>query len=212
MSTMHGPSNGDVVTLVVPQREQVPVRVDDAATGWADLTLVGSPRTSWQQLTRLQLYVQYASAQGLCRMTGHLGRRPQDMGLRVTGYGAGETLRFTQRGNIQLLRRPDLVHARVTARIVVLRSDRGDHVAVQATCVAVSGGGLTVKGIPGAAVGNSFDFDLFLTERERPVRGAFRVERVSIDGVVDGRLTTIAAYERSRLVHYAVDHAHGRVS
>jgi hypothetical protein len=212
MSTLHGPISGDLVALVVPHREQVQVRVHDTARGWVDLTFMESARTSWQQLTRLQLYVQYAGAQGLCRMTGHLGRRPQDLGLRVTGYGAGETLRFTQRGNIQLLRRPDLVQARVTARIVVLRTDRSDHVAVQATCVAVSGGGLKVKGIPGVAVGSSYEFDLILTDRDPPVRGAFRVERVGADGVADGRLETIAAYERSRLVHYAAGHARGRAA
>ncbi|MCW2998556.1 MAG: PilZ protein [Solirubrobacterales bacterium] len=207
MSTIHGPIAGDVVTLVVPKREQVQVRVDDAALDWADLTLLASPRTSWQQLANLPLYVQYASAQGLCRMTGHLGRRPQDLGLRVMGYGAGETLRFTRRGNIQLLQRPDLVHARASARIVVLRTDRDDHVAVQATCVAVSGGGLKVRGIPGVAAGNRYDFELFLVDRDPPVHGAFRVERVGGDGVADGRLEAISASERSRLVHYAADHA-----
>ncbi len=212
MSTIHGPIAGDVVTLVVPQREQVQVRVQDAAIGWVDLNLLRSPRTSLQQLCRTQLYVEYAGAQGLCRMTGNLIRRPQDMGLRVTGYGAGETLRLNQRGNIQLLRRSDLVQARVTARAVVLRVDRGDHLASEATCVGVSGGGLQLRGIPGVAVDQVYEFDLFLCERERPVRGTFRVQRVTPDGTVDGRLQSIASYERSRLVHFAADRAARRAA
>jgi hypothetical protein len=190
----------------------VQVRVHDAAIGWVDLQLLRSPRTSLQQLSRMQLYVEYAGAQGLCRMTGSLGRRPQDMGLRVTGYGTGETLRLNQRGNIQLLRRPDLVQATVTARIVVLRTDRGDHLATEATCVGVSGGGLRVRGLPAVAVGQVYEFDLFLNERERPVRGTFTVQRVTPEGVADGRLQAIAAYERSRLVHFAADRAAGRAA
>ncbi len=212
MTEIHGPVAGDVVTLVVPQREQIQVRVQDVATGWVDLNLLRSPRTSLQHLCRTQLYVEYAGAQGLCRMTGSLVRRPQDMRLRVTGYGAGETLRLNQRGNIQLLRRPDLVQARATARIVVLRVDRGDHVATEATCVGVSGGGLQLRGIPGVAVDQLYEFDLFLFEREQPIRGTLRIQRITPDGLVDGRLQAIAASQRSRLVHFAADRAAGRAA
>ncbi len=212
MDTLHGPIAGDVVTLVVPQREQVQVRVQDAALGWVDLSFLRSPRTSLQQLLRLQLYVEYAGAQGLCRMTGTLARRPQDLGLRVAGYGTGETLRLNQRGNIQLLRRRDLVQASVTARMVVIRADRGDHVAIEAMCAGLSGGGLRVRGLPGAVVGQLYEFDLFLSERERPVSGTFTVQRVGGDGIVDGRLQRISGYDRSRLVHFAADHAAGRAA
>lgn len=212
MATMHGPSRQDVVTLVVPQREQVQARVDDAAAAWVDVTLLASPRTSWAQLERSQVWIQFAGAQGLCRITGHLGHRPQDAGLRVIGFGAGETLRFSHRGFVQLLRRPSLIHARTNSRIVVLRADAPDHVAVQARCVAVGGEGLEVTGLPFASVGQHFDFDLHLVPQEAPVSGQFRIERIDADGTLHTRYTMLGSGHRGRIVHWAADHAGTRVA
>lgn len=212
MATIHPPIAGDIVSLVVPKREHVQVRVLDTATGWVDLTLLCSPRTSLKQLFQVQLYVEYAGAQGLCRLTGRLVRRPQDAGLRVTGYGTGEVLRLNQTGPIQLLRRSDLVSASVTARIVVIPAGRPDELAMEATCVGVSGGGLRLRRIVGAKAGERLDFDLFLHERERPVSGTCVVERVNADGVIETRFHTIDAYQRNRIVNYAADRRAGRAA
>lgn len=212
MATMHGPHTGDLVTLVVPQREQTQARVYDTGSTWVDLQLTASPRTSWPQLSRCQVFVQFAGAQGLCRMVGQVSHRPEDAGLRVVGYGAGEIIRFTHRGHIQLLRRPALVAAAVSARVIMLRCGSPDHVAVEARCVAISGGSLKFRGLPSAQVGQLYQFDLYLIGGEAPISGQVRIERVDREGVVEGRLTIIAASERSRLVHFAAEHARARVA
>jgi hypothetical protein len=212
MDDMHGPTRSDLVTLVVPQREQLTARVEDTASTWVDLALLESPRTSMPQLERSRLFLQFAGAQGLCRISGELGRRPQDSRLRVVGYGSGEVLRFSHRGNVQLLRRAELVSATTNARIVVLRSGAADHVAVEAKCVELSGAMVRVRGVPFAATGQLFEFDLFLIPREPAVRGQLRVERVGPDGVFDGRLTRIAAHDRGRLVRWAAEHKVRRVA
>ena len=212
MAGMHGPTRSDVVTLVVPQREQFSARVEDSASTWVDVALLDSPRTSLPQLERSRVFLQFAGAQGLCRISGELGRRPQDRGLRIVGYGSGEVMRFTHRGNIQLLRRADLVSSTTNARMVVLRSGAADHVAVEARCVELSGAMLRVKGVPFAATGQLFEFDLFLIPREAAISGQFRVERVSGDGVLDGRLTRLSTTDRGRLVRWAAEHQGRRVA
>jgi hypothetical protein len=212
VANLHGPTLSEVVTIVVPQREQLQARVDDALANWVDLVLLTSPRTAWTKLSRTQVSVRFANGQGLCRMVGLLSHRPQDAHLRVVGYGAGETLRFTHRGQVQLLQRPALVSAATTARIVVLRCGAPDHVAVEACCVSVGGGGLRISGLPFASVGQCFEFDLFLVEREPSITGQFRVERVGPDGVLDAGLSLISAHDRGRLVHWAADHRSARVA
>lgn len=211
MTTLHGPTRNAVVTIVVPQREQVQARVDESHATWLDLVLLTSPRTAWAKLSAAQVSVRFANTQGLCRLVGHLSRRPQDAGLRVVGYGSGETLRFSHRGQVQLLQRPALVTADTSARIVVLRCGSTDHVAVEARCVSAGGARLRVSGMPFASVGQSFDFDLYLDGAAQPVRGRFRVERTG-EGVVDAALTSISAGDRGRLVHWAGDHRSPRVA
>jgi hypothetical protein len=205
MPELHGPMLRDVVTLVVPKREDLQARVDDAAAGWIDLTLLTSPRTSWARLEHTQVSIHFGGAQGLCRLVGLLGHRPQDAGLRVVGYGAGEVLRLSHRGAVQLLRRPSEVRARINARIIVLRTGAPDHVAAEVRCVALSGETLRVRGLPFAARGQHFEFDLFLSEHEAPLRGEFRVERTDDNGV-DARFSRLGAHDRGRLVQWA---AHG---
>ncbi|WP_354699820.1 hypothetical protein [Paraconexibacter sp. AEG42_29] len=212
MDTLHGPTLTDVVTIVVPQREQLQARVHDTASTWIDLLLLSAPRTSWAQITRMQVSVQFAGAQGLCRIMGHLAHRPQDAHLRVVGYGTGETLRFEHRGHIQLLRRPALVSAQANARIVVLRSGARDHVAVETRCVAIGGAELRLAGLPFAAAGQTFGFDLFLDPREPAVSGELLVERRDADGFVRATLSRITAHDRSRLVHWAAEHSTRRVA
>jgi hypothetical protein len=212
VATLHGPKLSEVVTIVVPQREQLQARVDDALATWVDLVLLTSPRTAWARLSRTQVAVRFANGQGLCRMVGQLSHRPQDAHLRVVGYGAGETLRFSHRGHIQLLQRPALVSATASARIIALRCDVLDHVAAEASCVSISGGGLRIVGLPFASVGQSFEFDLFLVEHEPAITGQFRVERVGRDGVLDAGISSISVRDRSRLVQWAADHRSSRVA
>lgn len=212
METMYGPTLADVVTVVVPQREQIRARVDDTAADWIDLVLMSAPRTNWMQLSRMRVSVQFAGAQGLCRIQGQLTHRPQDAHLRVVGYGTGETLRFEHRGNVQLLRRAALVSARANMSIVVLRLDAADHVAVQTRCVSVGGAELRLAGLPFAAGGQQFAFDLTLDPGEPVIKGEFMAERRDPDGFLQVALTKLTPHDRSRLVHWASEHSTKRVA
>lgn len=211
MAAMNGPRLRDVVTLVVPRREQLDACVDDAAARWLDLTLLSSPRSSWQVLRQTQVAVHFSSAQGLCRLTGTLTQRPSDLRLRVTGYGAGEAVRLEHRGNVQLLRRPAEVRAHCNAQIVVLQKGGLHHVAAEGRCVAVSGDGLRLRALPELRAKDLCEFRVQLGPKEPAVAGEFVVERVDRDGNIDVRFTSIDGHARACLVRWAVDQTGARV-
>jgi hypothetical protein len=206
--TVGFPICGEEVTIAVPQRERILARVEETGTGYIDLRLLVSPRTSLERLAKANVFLNFVNASGVCRMTGRLTRPPSEARLRVVGYGAGELVRFEHKGVVQLLKRPDLVHVRVSAPITMLRVG-SDHVAVEGVTVDVGGGGLTVRGLPGAAPGQLYQFDLRISDHEAPVSGQFRVDDVTVEGHVAAHFTMLGAHDRGRLVHFANDRDHG---
>lgn len=193
---MNGPSRGAQVTLDIPQqREKVAARIDDSGPDHYRLWLLQEPRTPMPVLVRSRVFVHFATAEGVGRILG-----------RVTREGA-HGLRFERLAPPQLLRRAEALHAAAGADITVLRLDGADRVAVQARTVEVGGAALTIRSLPGAATGQRYEFDLVLSDREAPVCGRLRVERVRTDGRVEVALTELSAGDRSRLVHYAAEHA-----
>jgi hypothetical protein len=202
---MTGPRTGERVTLSVPQREQITARVAATGDGWLDVTLEDSPRTSLQRLERSKLFLQFVNADGICRLAGRLEAREGDAHLRMYGFGAGETLRFVTRGQIQLLRRPDGVLVPASARIS-LTAVHGDPVPVETRTREIGGRGITFRVPAGVAgPGALFQFDLYLDDGGPAVSGQVRVDEVRDDGTAEAHYTVLAGPDRSRLMRFAFD-------
>lgn len=191
---MRGPARGDDVVLVIPQRERIPARVDGAGLGNYTLWLRDQPRTPAAQLSRSQVYVEFAGMDGVGRMLGTL--EEDDGHHRV---------RFRTRGGIQLLCRPEALRVRMSAPATVLRVNAPDHVALEARTVEISGGGVALRGLPTAAPGHLYQFDLHLFGDAPAITGQFRVHNVLADGIVIGRFTIISPRERARLIHFLAE-------
>ncbi len=202
---MTGPRTGERVTLSVPQREQITARVAATGDGWLDVTLEDSPRTSLQRLERSKLFLQFVNADGICRLAGRLEAREGDAHLRMYGFGAGETLRFVTRGQIQLLRRPDGVRAPASARVSLI-AVHGDPVPVETRTREIGGRGMTFRVPAGVAgPGTLFQFDLHLDDGGPAVSGQVRVDEVRDDGTAEAHYTVLAGPDRSRLMRFAFD-------
>lgn len=202
---MTGPRVGEKVTLSVPQREHLAVRVLATGPGFVDVTFEDSPRTSLERLERSSLFLQFVNADGLCRIAGRLAPRDGDAHVRAHGFGAGETLRFVTRGPVQLLRRPDAVRARASARVVLTRVG-ASRAPFDATTVDLGGRGMSIRGAAAiASPGALLQFDLHLGDGGPAVSGQVRVDEVHPDGIVDAHFTVLSGPDRSRLVSFAFD-------
>lgn len=204
MSETHGPVRGDVVTLVVPKRERVPAFVEEASDRWIDVRLMRAVQMSWRQLQQQHLFIEFAGPDGLSRVTGTIGQRPQDA-ARVPITSSGERFRVEHDGHLQLLRRSALIAATCSARMTVTPMNGPDPAAAEALCVAVTGTTLRMADLSGARPGDVYEFDLFLEEREDPVHGRVRVDRLDGD-VAEGGLMEMSGADRSRLVQWASEH------
>jgi hypothetical protein len=198
---MRGPLRGDEVTLVIPQRERIAARIDGAGLGWYSLWLKEAPRTPAPLLLRNQVYVQFTGIDGVGRMLGTIEEDEGD-----------HRLRFRTRGGVQLMCRPEALRARVSVPVTVLRVNAADHVALEARTVEVGGGGLALRGLPTAAPGQLFQFDLHLFDHEQAISGQFRVQGVTADGVVLTRFTIMGARDRARLMQHLADAQPRRVA
>lgn len=204
---MRTPQPGEEVTLVVPKREQLPAEVVGAGLQWIDVRPLSSPRTALDRLSDPWIFVQFVDpAEGLCRLTGTLERPDGTQRRQGRGYARGDTWRLRTRGQPQLLRRTEAVRGRCRARITLLRVD-ATAVAFDATAVEVGGAGLVLRGLSFARPGELYSFDLHLEPGRPAISGQVRVERVRADGLAEARVTVISAFERRRLLSYAVQHA-----
>lgn len=192
---MRGPLRGDEVTLVIPQRERIPARVDGAGLGWYSLWLREAPRTPMPLLARSQVYVQFTGIDGVGRMLGTVEAEE----------GGDHRLRFRTRGGVQLMCRPEALRARVAVPVTVLRVNAADHVALEARTIEVGGGGMALRGLPTAAPGQLFQFDLHLFDHEQAITGQFRVHAASADGGVLARYTIMSQRDRARLMQYLAE-------
>ena len=204
---MRTPQPGEEVTLVVPQREQLPAEVVGVGLDWIDLRPLHSPRTALDRRDAPWIFVQFVDpAEGLCRLAGTLQRPDDNERLQGRGYARGETWRLRTKGHPQLLRRTEAVRGRSRARITLLRADAAA-VAFDATAVEIGGAGLVLRGLSFARPGELYSFDLHLEPGRPAVNGQVRVDRMRPDGLAEARITVIAPLERRRLLAYAVDHA-----
>ena len=203
---MRTPQPGEEVTVVVPQREQLPAEVVGVGLDWIDLRPLHSPRTALDRKGAPWIFVQFVDpAEGLCRLAGTLMRPDDAERLAGRGYARGETWRLRTKGNPQLLRRTEAVRARSRARVTLLRADAAS-TAFDATAVEVGGAGLLLRGVSFARAGELYTFDLHLEPGLPPVNGQVRIDRMRVDGLAEARITVISARERRRLLSFAAEH------
>ena len=95
--TIESPPVACRVTLILPDREMLPGRVDVVGDKALQLAMFATPRTPLRQVQRSRLFLEFINEHGVCRMTGSV-----EALRRGTGYGDEEdvydVVRFTFAG------------------------------------------------------------------------------------------------------------------
>ena len=199
MSTL--PRTGDSVSLVAPQREHIPARVEKIGINLIELDLMELPRTPAHQLERGALMLEFVNEDGVARLHGRL----DEGGLRTTGHAfdAAAAACFTHKGNVQLLQRRDAIRAITTLPLTVMALAGFDHYARRAQAREISGGGMVVRGLGSAEQGDLYRFELDLVPGELPIEGQFRVIRAEGPDRATVQFTAIDRRDRVRVMQRA---------
>ncbi|HEY3018596.1 MAG TPA: PilZ domain-containing protein [Solirubrobacteraceae bacterium] len=199
--TIESPPLASSVTLILPDREMLPGRVDAVGEKALDLAMFAAPRTPLRQVQRSRLFLEFINEHGVCRMTGSVEA------VRRAGYDdepdVRDVVRFTFAGPPQLLQRREFVRARHVARVDLTVDEPG---AAALTCATVdlSGGGMKLRGLEDVAVDTQLHFRLASPEAGgTPISGRCRVVHVTDEGDVGVQFTAIAETDRDRLVTFA---------
>lgn len=185
-----GPAVGARVALVVGRNRRLEATVDDRGSGWFDVDVEPGSQNVVGDDVRATL--EFAGADGMGHVRGRLVRTP------VPGM-----FRFTHTAPMTVERRPEFVRAHVAAPLVVRRI-APDAIARRAVTTDVTGGGMIVRGIPAAAPGQLYTFELELPGTPL-VEGQFRVQQVEGE-FATVVFTVISATDRALVVRYAADH------
>jgi hypothetical protein len=200
---MKPPGPGVEVTLQIPQRERVPARVSGTGDDWLELGLLQSPKTPLRQLERMRMFVEYVNEDGVCRLLGALRPpKPGESPPRPSGHGVVDVMRFAFTGSPQLLQRREFIRADFVADINVCRLE-SNAIGIAGKTVNVSGGGVLIRGMSTAQVGDLYSFDLSLFRGDPPISGTCRVMRVTGDGLVGVMFTEVDNVEQDRIVRWA---------
>jgi hypothetical protein len=200
---MKPPGAGVEVTLQVPQRERVAARVSGTGEGWLELGLLESPRTPMHQLERMRMFVEYVNEDGVCRLLGALEKPEQGQSRpRPTGHGVVDAVRFAFTSSPQLLQRREFIRTDFVADVNLCRLE-SNAIAIAGKTVNVSGGGVLVRGMSTARVGDLYTFDLSLFRGDPPISGTCRVMRVTGDGLAGVMFTEVNSVEQDRIVRWA---------
>lgn len=197
------PRPGDEVMLSVPQRETVHATVAGMGDGFINLEMQASPRTPMQQLERSTLFVEFINDEGIARLSGRL--ESISGGPLSFGRGADDVVRFAHKHNVQLLQRREHIRAYVALKLECWRRGRESDPPMNARTVDISGGGLLVKGLSFARVGEEYSFALLHDEREMPMQGAFVVRHMSPGGEAGVQFTVLDERDRALITHLAFD-------
>jgi hypothetical protein len=184
------PTLDSSVILRVPDREALSARVERVGSGWLDVELRYPPRTPMAVLERHAVFLEYVEPAGLVRIMGHVQPTP---GLPVHA----NTLRFTHREVVQLLRRREHAGGRVRAPITLVAALPGA-VAHPTELVAVGASQIVVADLPGAIEGDAYEFSIQPGGNEPAVAGRAQVEHIA-DGHVVLAFVMVAEFERERL-------------
>ena len=202
--TIESPPVACRVTLILPDREMLPGRVDVVGDKALQLAMFATPRTPLRQVQRSRLFLEFINEHGVCRMTGSV-----EALRRGTGYGDEEdvydVVRFTFAGPPQLLQRREFVRSRHVGRVDMMVDGPGT-VAVTCATVDLSGGGMKVRGLEDVAVGTELHFKLASpVAGGTAISGRCRAVHVTDEGDVGVQFTAIAEADRDRLVAFAYE-------
>ncbi len=201
---MKPPESGTEVTLQVPQRERVAAKVSGAGTGWLELDLLQSARTPMRQLERMRMFVEYVNDDGVCRLLGSLEKpAPGATRPRSREYGVVDTVRFAFTHSPQLLQRREFIRTDFVCDITLCLLSSTNAIAIAGKTVNVSGGGVLVRGLSSAQVGDLYTFELALFRGEPPISGTCRVMRITGDGLAGVMFTEIESVEQDRIIRWA---------
>jgi hypothetical protein len=203
------PIVGDELLLSVPQTEQILVRVTDAGPGFFDLDLLEQPATPQPLLERSGLMIEFINDDGIARLHGRLDV-PQYRRGSGRGYGPGwgekNKVRFAHRGSPQLLKRREFVRATVDLPLTLLAPSADEEdVETHANAIDLSGGGMLVKGLEHARLGDVLRFALELGDGQDPVRGQGKVVRQETADRVGLQFCALDQPDRIRLMHLAFE-------
>jgi hypothetical protein len=195
------PEITSAVTIAVPRRERVPASVARSGDGWLDLLLQATPATPPSLLGRSALFVEFVNDEGLCRLQARkgLGAEREPAG----GYGVDDVMRIDHDGAVQLLQARAFIRAAMEAAVLLRHAVTGQE--QWTSTVDLSGGGALLAATAGAREGDSFDFEIELSEHEPPVSGRLRVVRLTGARQVGVQFTELAESDQGRLVRHVVD-------
>ena len=183
------------VTLILPDREMLPGRIDVAADDALEVAMLAAPGTPVPALERATLFLEFVGAEGVCRMTGSLkalGRAPR----HTDQEGVFDVVRFTATGPPQLLQRREYVRTHYVLDMDVM--------GTECRAVNVSGGGMRIRGLERVAVGDELPFRLEPPPPGgMPIVGRARVVWVTDDADVGVEFIAIEPDDRDRLVRFA---------
>lgn len=195
------PEITSAVTLAVPRRERVPATVDRSGDGWLDLLLQAAPASPPSLLGRSALFVEFVNDEGLCRLQARKGLRAERE--PAGGYGVDDVMRIDHDGAVQLLQARAFIRADLETDVFLRHAVTAQE--QWTSTIDLSGGGALLARTAGAREGDSFDFEIELSEHEPPVSGRLRVVRLTGARQMGVQFTELAEADQGRLVRHVVD-------
>jgi hypothetical protein len=184
------PGQGREVTLRLPGLPPVAGCVLDS--GRRLLLLDIAEQADWPPLSSSEptgAFIEFVAPVGLCQLPGWASRAD-----------AGH-IAFAHADQVWLLRRRDFVRADVSMPVTLTSAERQGF-STRAQTVNLGGGGMLVRKLEHADVGELMEFTLELTGGDRPVSGRARVVRETAAREKGLQFTDVEAGDRDRLVHF----------
>src|SRR3954451_20804313 len=192
---MRQPEEKDVVTISVPELEELVAVVEEAMD---DALLVELVKAGAEPLPQVgpsrDVVIRHETPLGIFEARGSVTPRAP----------GGRKLEFQPDHDPSVIQRRE--HARVQAELPVTLARAPDvDERLTARTVNVSGGGVMVRGVSGFEVGERVSVVLWLDDGARPLETPARIVRDVEQGVVGVLFDLIDEPARERLIHYVFE-------
>jgi hypothetical protein len=190
---MRQPEEKDVVTISVPELEELVAVVEEAMDDALLVELVKAGAEPLPQVGQTEgVVIRHETPLGIFEARGSVTPRAP----------GGRKLEFQPDDDPSVIQRRE--HARVQADLPLhLITEDGERLVAQT--VNVSGGGVMVRGVTQLDVGERVHVVLWLDDGARPLETPARVVREVQPGVVGVLFDLIDEPTRERLIHYVFD-------